>query len=70
MGDFDLGTLANLENHGAETTDTVPLDGVVDGNLIVAGLLIKLAELFRVLLHLPLVEGLVGFDLHLFLKAG
>ena len=70
VGDFDLLAFLDLEDDGAEAAHAVALHGVVDRDLVVAGLLVILPELLGVLLDLALVEGLVRLHLHLFLEAG
>ena len=70
VADLHLVALANLEDDRAEAADPIAIDRVVDRDLVVAGLLIVLAQLFGVLLHLPLIERLVRLDLHFLFEAG
>ncbi len=57
--------LADVEDDAAETGGAVALDAVLDHGLVVAGFLVKLADLLGVLLHLTLVEREVFLGLGL-----
>src|SRR5690606_17902512 len=63
--DVDLVALGDIESDGAKTGGGVALDAVIDGGLIVAGLLIIAADLVGVLLDLALVDGTVDLGLGL-----
>jgi hypothetical protein len=79
VGDFDLRAFLDLENNRAETAHAVALDRVGNGDLIVAGFLVELDQLARIVLHLAFVQRevrprlgfffqTVAFDLHITLK--
>src|SRR5688572_26955753 len=67
--DLRLGAFANLKSDGAEAAYAIPVNGVTDRDLVVAGLLIEFAQLFRVLLDLAFIERLVRLHLGFFFQS-
>jgi hypothetical protein len=68
--DLNLVAFADLERHRSEAANAITVDRVIDGDLVVSGFLVILAQLFRVFLDLPFVERLVGPDLGFLFQPG
>ena len=67
--DFDLRAFLDLEDDRAEARGPVPLDGVIDRDLVVTDLLVVFPDLFLVFLHLAFVERGVGLGFDFLVEA-